>query len=166
MSPVLPPSILNSAMDIALAEASLAGQEREVPIGAALFELSALIDGRLVCLGRGHNQVEQLTDASAHAEMLALSATSRSRRAWRLSDVALVCTLEPCVMCLGAIRLARIPLVIFGAGDSRYGALGSAYKLDLDDRTGAAPTVIAGIRAEECGNLLKDFFRNRRSESD
>jgi tRNA(adenine34) deaminase len=166
MSVVLPPSILDSAMDIALAEAFLAQKEREVPIGAALFQLSALNEGRLVCLGRAHNQVEQLTDASAHAELLALSAVSRGRGAWRLSDVALVCTLEPCVMCLGAIRLARVPLVIFGAGDSRYGALGSAYKLDIDDRTGVAPTVISGIRTEECGNLLKEFFRNRRAEAD
>lgn len=144
-------------MGEALDEAKKAAVLGEVPVGVVLA-----VDGKIVA--RAYNLVESSIDATAHAEMLAMHTLSRAQSNWRLSNVVLCATLEPCVMCTGAIRLARIPTVIFGAGDSRFGAMGSVYNLLQPDRTGAPPTVIGGVRADEARALLQSFFAARRAE--
>ena len=171
---VLSGNLIDELMALALDEARLAAEQQEVPVGAVIWTDSEhLHQGTLkftspqvsrgTILGRGHNRVEQLQLASAHAEMLAIKEASAEARNWRLTNSLLVATLEPCVMCLGALRLARIPAVVFGASDSRFGAMGSVYNLVLDDRTGAAPKFLAGIRKTECADLLKGFFATRRA---
>lgn len=172
-SEVLSGNIVEELMTLALAEARRAADEMEVPVGAVIWTDSAQVSSKAAALkgnevsrgtiiGRGHNKVEQLQRATAHAEMIAIQEASATLENWRLTDSLLVCTLEPCVMCLGALRLARIPAVVFGAGDSRFGAMGSVYNLVLDDRTGPAPKFLAGIRKSECSELLKSFFAARR----
>jgi tRNA(adenine34) deaminase len=180
-SEVLSGNLLEELMALALAEARRAAEELEVPVGAVIWTdtasssspasspasfLGGALDAqgvsRGLILGRGHNKVEQLQRATAHAEMLAIQEASATLENWRLTNSLLVCTLEPCVMCLGALRLARIPAVVFGAGDSRFGAMGSVYNLVLDDRTGPAPKFLAGVRKNECSDLLKSFFAARR----
>lgn len=142
-------------MRLALEEARLGANAGEVPVGAIVA-----LHGEVIA--RAHNQTEQLRDATAHAEILALRQASRQLSRWRLEDVVLCATLEPCTMCAGAIRLARVPLVVFGAGDSRYGAFGSTVDLSLDTRPGPVPSLMKDVLAAECRSLLKDFFAERR----
>jgi len=145
-------------MDLALKEARRAFEAGEVPVGAVLVENAT---GRVVA--RAHNQRELLRDPTAHAEILAITQGAAHYGAWRLSEVTLFVTLEPCIMCAGAVVLARIPRVVYGADDPKAGAYRSVHRVLVDARNNHRPEVVTGIRAEECGAILRDFFRQRRS---
>jgi tRNA(adenine34) deaminase len=144
-----------SWMDLAMEEARAAAAAGEVPVGAIVLR-----DG--VVLGRGRNTTEDADDPSGHAEVNALRAAGTVDGDWRLEGTTLVVTLEPCTMCIGAIALARVERLVFGARDPRLGACGSI--LDLTG-AGIAPhlrEVEGGVREEECGEMLREFFRALR----
>lgn len=142
-------------MRLAVEQATLAYAQGEVPIGAVVVSGSEVI-------GRGYNQVETLKDPSAHAEMTAIREATKALNNWRLTDCSIFVTLEPCTMCIGALRLARISNIIFGAGDSRFGALGSLYDLSQESRIGPVPQIEGGVLADECRKLMQRFFKERR----
>ena len=139
----------------ALREAALALSLGEVPVGAVVVKGSEVI-------ARAHNLTETSRDPTAHAEMLAIRDAARAVGAWRLEGTTLYVTLEPCPMCAGAIVEARIPLVVFGAGDPRSGAAGSVMDVLGTVELNHRPEVIRGVLREECGEVLKRFFRERR----
>jgi len=143
------------AMDEALRLAREAAQAGEVPVGAV-----ALHDG--VIVGRGRNAREAARDPTAHAELLAIQEAARTLGRWRLTGVTLVVTLEPCAMCAGAMVLARIDRLIYAASDPKAGAAGSLQDLCNDPRLNHRLPVERGLRGEEAGELLRDFFRSRR----
>ncbi len=147
---------LSLGITTALAQASEAATRGEVPVGAAIIHQTR---GLIASTG---NRVEELHDATAHAETLAIRAASAALGGWRLEECALFVTLEPCTMCIGAIRNSRVGALVFGAHDARAGAAGSLYDLSLDERLGKVPRVISGIMAEECAALLIEFFAKRR----
>jgi tRNA(adenine34) deaminase len=138
----------------AIAEAADSGED--VPVGALM--LSA--DGEVIA--RGHNEREADSDPTAHAEIVAIRRAAAGRQDWRLEDCTLVVTLEPCVMCAGAIVAARIGRVVFGAWDARVGASGSLYDVIRDARLGAPAEVIGGVLEAECSAQLRTFFEARR----
>lgn len=142
-------------MELALAEAAKSGHD--VPVGALVVAGSGKI------LGRAHNNREVTHDPTGHAEIIAIREASAAIADWRLEGATLVVTLEPCVMCAGAIVAARIPRVVFGAWDEKVGASGSLYDLLRDGRLGTPVEVIGGVREAECAKQLKDFFEARRS---
>jgi len=139
----------------ALALAREAGERGEVPVGAV-----ALFEGRIV--GRGANARESAKDPTAHAELLAIQETARTLGRWRLAGVTLVVTLEPCAMCAGAMVLARIDRLVYGATDPKAGAVGSLMDLSQDPRLNHRFPVERGVLADEAGELLRAFFRARR----
>ena len=141
-------------MKIALAEAQKS--EPDVPVGALLVSA----DGRV--LAKAHNNREATSDPTGHAEIVAIRELAAERGDWRLADVTLVVTLEPCVMCAGAIVAARIPRVVFGAWDERVGAAGSLYDLLRDGRLGNPVEVIGGVLEQDCSEALRQFFESRR----
>ena len=143
-------------MDEAISEAQKAQSAGEVPVGAVVWHAGKIV-------GRGRNTAEKDAHVVSHAEIHAITDASRQLGGWRLNECILCVTLEPCTMCLGAIRLARIPSIVFGAGDSKQGAVGSLYDLSLDERLGPTPRVIRNIRREACESLLKDFFKSIRN---
>ena len=143
------------AMGLALAEARAALDHGDVPVGAV-----ALAGGRV--LAADHNRREQLGDPTAHAELLVLRAAAGGLSGWRLNDVTLVVTLEPCPMCAGALVAARLGRLVFGAADPRAGACGSLYNLCSDPRLNHAVPMTHGVRAAECSALLGEFFASRR----
>lgn len=143
------------AMREALALAREAAAAGEVPVGAV-----AVHDGRVVATGR--NARESANDPTAHAELLAVQAAARALGRWRLTGVTIVVTLEPCAMCAGALVLARIDRLVFGASDPKAGAVGSLLDLSQDPRLNHRFAVERGVLGEECGALLRDFFRARR----
>jgi tRNA(adenine34) deaminase len=145
---------LDQAMELALGQAMLSGLD--VPVGAVLLDSSGNV------VAAAHNERELTGDPTAHAELLAIQRVGKAKGDWRLEDLTLVVTLEPCVMCAGAIVAARIPKVIFGAFDEKVGAAGSRYDLLRDSRLGNPIEVIAGVREAECSMLLKDFFEAKR----
>lgn len=145
------------AMEEALALARQAAAAGEVPVGAV-----ALFEGRVV--GRGRNRREADRDPTAHAELVAIQEAARALGRWRLAGVTLVATLEPCAMCTGAMVLARIDRLVYGASDPKAGAAGSLLDLTRDPRLNHRFPVERGLRAEECGALLQAFFRARREE--
>jgi tRNA(adenine34) deaminase len=137
-------------------EAAAAAEAGDVPVGAVV-----VCDGQV--LGRGHNQVEALHDATAHAEILAIGAAAGALGDWRLEATTLYVTLEPCTMCCGAILLSRIPTVVFGAHDPRAGAVVSTARLLQGHPYRHAIEVVGGIAAEASSTLLSEFFRERRN---
>jgi tRNA(adenine34) deaminase len=139
----------------AIVAARRAPVHRDVPIGAVLVR-----EG--VAVSRGHNRREADGDPTAHAEVLALRRAARRIGSWRLERCTLYVTLEPCAMCAGAIVLARIPRVVFGAFDPKAGFCGSLGSLIQDPRLNHRVEVTSGILAEECGRMLVEFFRERR----
>ena len=145
-------------MDAALREAALALEHDDVPVGAVVVQLST---GKIVA--RAHNTRERDHDPTAHAEVLALQAAARAAGSWRLTDHALVVTLEPCPMCAGAAWSARIGRLVFGAADPKAGSAGSLDNFAADPRLNHEIDVVAGVRAQECAELLTAFFRSRRS---
>ena len=139
----------------ALAAAAESAAAGEVPVGAVIAR-----DGQIIA--RGANRTIRDQDATAHAELLALRDASRSLGRWRLDDCTLVVTLEPCAMCAGAIVLARLKRVVFGAWDEKAGMAGSVGDLLRHPRLNHQPEVRAGVLAEESAQLLGDFFRSQR----
>jgi len=144
-------------MGHALDEARACLAHGDVPVGAVVVRAST---GEIV--GRGHNARERDNDPTAHAELLALRDAARDAGTWRLTDHTLVVTLEPCPMCAGAAWAARIDRLVFGAADPKAGAAGSLYNFSSDPRLNHQTHVDAGVRADECGALLTEFFRSRR----
>lgn len=143
-------------MRLALARARRALGTGDVPVGAVVVGP----DGAVV--GEGHNAREADGDPTAHAEVLALRAAARTLGRWRLEDCTLVVTLEPCLMCAGAIVLARVPRVVFGAWDPKAGASGSQWDVLRDRRVNHRPEVLGGVLEEECSEVLRKFFESQR----
>jgi tRNA(adenine34) deaminase len=139
----------------AMKEARTAADKGEVPVGAVIVK-----DGQII--GRGHNQVESLNDPTAHAEILAIGAAGGHGESWRLEDATLYVTLEPCTMCCGAILLARVGTVVFGAADPRAGSVVSTGRLLDGNPYRHRVEVVGGISGTDCGAILSDFFRSRR----
>ncbi len=145
----------NHYMRLALNEARQALLEEEVPIGAVIVRGEQVI-------ASAHNQREQLKDPTAHAEMIAITQAAAAVGGWRLEECTLYVTLEPCIMCSGAILQARIPLVVFGATDPKAGAVDSLFHLLSDPRLNHRCQVIPGVMAAECGEILTGFFQAQR----
>lgn len=143
-------------MEYALKEAEQAYKRKEVPIGAVV-----VMNNRII--GRGYNQIELLQDPTAHAEMIAITAAATYTGSRRLEQCSLYVTLEPCTMCAGAIVLARIPRLVFGAFDPKAGACGTLYNIVNDARLNHRVETIHGILEERCGAILKEFFGKVRA---
>jgi tRNA(adenine34) deaminase len=144
-------------MRAAIDAARLAPEHADVPIGAVVVDTNAEV------LASGHNRREIDADPTAHAEVLALRGAARRRGEWRLDGCTLVVTLEPCAMCAGAGVLSRLDRIVFGAYDEKAGAVGSLWDLVRDRRINHRPEVVAGVLAEECGALIRDFFDPHRA---
>jgi len=144
-------------MEEALRQASMAADAGEIPVGAVALETST---GRTLS-ARG-NEREGLSDPTAHAEILALREAAGLLGTWRLDDVTLVVTLEPCPMCAGALVASRLGRLVFGAPDPRAGACGTLYNLADDPRLNHSFEVVRGVEADRCAALLSDFFATRR----
>jgi len=145
----------DEAMGLALAEARRAVEHGDVPVGAV-----ALVGGEVAA--SAHNERELLGDPTAHAEILVLRSAAAAAGGWRLGDVTLVVTLEPCPMCAGALVAARVGRLVFGAADPRAGACGSLYNLCSDPRLNHDVKITRGVRAAESAELLASFFAARR----
>jgi len=146
-------------MGEALRQAAKAYAAEEVPVGAVLVR-----DGRIIA--RGFNQVELLKDATAHAEMLAITAAEGAVGDWRLTDCTLYVTKEPCPMCAGAVVHVRLARVVFGAADPKGGAAGSQVNLLQMPTLNHRCAITGGVREEECRALLKSFFQEQRAKTD
>jgi tRNA(adenine34) deaminase len=140
----------------ALAEAALTSSSADVPVGALVVSAAGEI------VGRGHNAREATGDPTAHAETLALRAAAAELGSWRLTGATLVVTLEPCTMCAGALVLARVDRLVYGAVDPKAGAVGSLWDVVRDRRLNHRPEVIGGVLGDECGALLRAFFERAR----
>ena len=140
----------------ALAEARLATEHDDVPVGAVVTDP----EGRIV--GRGRNRREVDADPSAHAEIVAIRAAAATLRTWRLDGCTLVVTLEPCTMCAGALVQARVATLVYGADDAKAGAVVSLFDVVRDPRLPHTPAVVRGVLADESSALLRDFFAMRR----
>ncbi|HWI21915.1 MAG TPA: tRNA adenosine(34) deaminase TadA [Baekduia sp.] len=143
-------------MQLALAQARLATEHDDVPIGAVVADL----DGEVIGVGR--NERELRNDPTAHAEVLALREAAAALGSWRVLDCTLFVTLEPCAMCAGAIVLARVPRVVYGCTDPKAGAAGSVLDVLAEQRLNHRPEVVGGVMAQECADLLRSFFAARR----
>jgi tRNA(adenine34) deaminase len=141
----------------ALREAEAALDSEDVPVGAVVVH-----DGHII--GRGHNQREALKDPTAHAEMIALTAAAAALGSWRLLGCTLYVTLEPCTMCAGAIVLARMDRVVYGAEDPKAGACGSVYDIVEEGRLNHVAKVDRGVLAPDCADLLRVFFAQQRAK--
>lgn len=141
----------------ALKEAEIALANDEIPIGCVIVK-----DGKII--GRGHNAREELQRAVMHAEVMAIEEANAYEKSWRLLDTTLFVTIEPCVMCSGAIGLARIPQVIYGAKNQKFGAAGSLYDILTDERLNHRVELENGILEAECAQMMQDFFRKRRQK--
>lgn len=142
-------------MDDALAEARAAEAHDDVPVGALVIHQGQVI-------ARAHNERELRQDPTAHAEILALRGAAAELGSWRLDDCIMYATLEPCAMCAGALVLARLPILVYGAADPKAGAVGSLMDIPRDERLNHRVHVVSGVREEECGALLRRFFYRRR----
>ncbi|HIA85688.1 MAG TPA: nucleoside deaminase [Candidatus Marinimicrobia bacterium] len=142
-------------MRLALREAEQAFDIKEVPVGAVIMKGSHLI-------GRGHNQMELLTDPTAHAEIIAITAAASFLEDWRLEECTLYVTKEPCAMCAGAIINSRLEKVVFGCYDEQEGCCGSLYQICSDPRFSHKTAVKGGILENDCSSLLVNFFKSRR----
>ena len=143
-------------MRLALHQAGLTVAAGDVPVGAVV------VDADGVVLGAGFNAREALGDPTAHAEIVALRVAAAAVGNWRLTGCTLVVTLEPCTMCAGALVLARVDRVVFGAADPKAGAVGSLWDVVRDRRLNHRPEVVGGVLAGECGSVLSAFFEARR----
>jgi tRNA(adenine34) deaminase len=147
----------DAAMHAALEVARAAPSSGDVPFGAVVLDRAGAI------IAIGHNERERVHDATAHAELLALRRAGAAVGSWQLTGCTLAVTLEPCVMCAGAVVLARIDRLVFGAWDPKSGAAGSVWDLVRDRRHNHRPEVIGGVLEAECSALLREFFLDRRS---
>ena len=144
-------------MQAALTEAGIAESLGEVPIGAVVVH-----DGQII--GRGHNLRESSQDPTTHAEVIAIRQAAQNLKSWRLIDCTLYVTLEPCVMCMGAIILARIPRLVFGCHDPKVGAVGSLYNFAEDERFNHRVEVESGVLQQQCSEQLSQFFQQLRDK--
>jgi tRNA(adenine34) deaminase len=151
-------SVFSGAMEVALSEARAALAHGDVPVGAVVVK-----DGEVIA--RRHNERELTNDPTAHAEVLALRDASQVLNRWRLDDCTLVVTLEPCVMCAGALLSSRIGKLVYGAADLKAGATASLYNVTSDPRLNHNPPVEHGVMAAESAQLLQDFFAGLRNGS-
>jgi tRNA(adenine34) deaminase len=140
----------------ALAEAEAAAVHGDVPIGAVLVHGDEVV-------GRGHNRREVDQDPTAHAELLALREGAATLGRWRLDGCTLYVTLEPCTMCAGALVLARVDRLVFGADDPKAGAVGALYDIPRDPRLNHLVEVVRGVEADACSEVLRTFFEQRRT---
>ena len=147
---------LSYYMEPAFREAIKAYEKKEVPVGAVVFDASGHV------VGKGHNQVEELTDATAHAEMIALTAAMATLRSKYLDDCTLAVTLEPCPMCAGAIVSAKVGRLIFGAYDPKMGACGTVMNITASRDLNHRPEVYGGILEHKAQSLLQEFFKGLR----
>ena len=143
-------------MAMAFREAEQAFEKDEVPVGAVVVFENKVI-------GRGFNQTESLHDATAHAEILALSAAYNHFGDWRLENCILVSTLEPCAMCAGAAILSRIETIVFGAHDPKFGACGSIFNLPSESKLNHNIEVVSGVMADDVAALMREFFKQVRN---
>jgi tRNA(adenine34) deaminase len=139
----------------AVKEALKAENEDEVPIGCVIVH-----EGRII--GRGHNRTIALQDPTAHAEILAITAASEHLGSWRLSGCAVYSTIEPCIMCAGALVLARVDRLVYGAPDPKFGACESLYNIVQDSRLNHRIAVSSGILKDQCAEIMQEFFRKKR----
>jgi tRNA(adenine34) deaminase len=146
-------------MGIALQEAGVAFEKGEVPVGSVV-----VFENRII--GRGHNLTVSMRDASAHAEMVALSAAYAHFKDWRLENCWLFSTLEPCPMCAGAAMLSRIDTIVFGARDPKFGACGSIIDVPAETRFNHRINVVEGVRGDEVSELMKLFFQEIRQKKE
>jgi len=142
-------------MQLAFREAELAFEEDEVPVGAVV-----VFEGRVI--GRGHNQTVALHDATAHAEIIALTAAYNHFGDWRLENCYLFCTLEPCAMCAGAAVLSRIQTIVYGAADPKFGGCESIFQIPEDKRLNHRIQLVSGVMKDEVAALMQAFFRRLR----
>jgi tRNA(adenine34) deaminase len=149
----------NYFMEQALREAQLAFEESEVPIGAVVVMKNRII-------GRGHNRTEALKDATAHAEMIAITSAAENHGDWRLDDSILYSTIEPCAMCAGAAVLSRVKTIVYGAPDPRFGACDSLFNIPTDTRLNHRIEIISGIMAQESVALMQQFFKQIRKNKE
>ncbi|MER2136013.1 MAG: tRNA adenosine(34) deaminase TadA [Arthrobacter sp.] len=152
-----PTAAQDAWMGLALEQARAALDTADVPIGAVVVGADGTI------LGTGRNEREATGDPTAHAEVVAIREAAAALGEWRLAGCTLVVTLEPCAMCAGAIVLARIPRVVFGAWDEKAGASGSVFEILREPRLNHWVEVFPGVREEECAHLLREFFGSRRT---
>jgi tRNA(adenine34) deaminase len=143
----------------ALAEAQAAYERGEVPVGAVAVHKQYVV-------GRGHNRKEELADPTAHAEILALREAAQTLRTWRLNEVTLYCTMEPCPMCAGAMVLARLPRLVYAVDDPKSGASGSVFDVARSPRLNHQVQVTKGVLAEEARALLDQFFEQLRGRAE
>ncbi len=141
----------------ALKEAQRAFDEDEVPVGAVV-----VVSNRII--SRGHNQTQRLNDATAHAEMIALTSAANYLGNWRLQNATVYVTIEPCIMCAGAMVLSRVKRIVFGAADAKFGGAGSIVNLLNDKRLNHRVKVATGILEDEAAALLKTFFKKNRKK--
>jgi tRNA(adenine34) deaminase len=146
-------------MEMALEEARAGFDEDEVPIGALVVSLQKGV------IGRAHNQREALKDPTAHAEMIAITQASHALGSWRLEQCVLYVTLEPCPMCAGAVVLAQIPMVVYGAVNVKSGACDTLYRIPSDGRLNHRAQVVGGVLAKPCADILTEFFAAKRIQS-
>jgi tRNA(adenine34) deaminase len=143
-------------MRAALAEAAAAADTGDVPVGAVVVDPA----GAVIACGRNRREADG--DPTAHAEILAIRAAARAVGSWRLDGLTLAVTLEPCTMCAGAVTMARLSRLVYGAADPRAGAVGSLWDVVRDQRLVPVPEVISGVLADECLNVIRTFFSERR----
>lgn len=156
MMPFVPLYSHDHYMELALREAAISAENGEVPVGAVIVRNGIVI-------GRAHNQVELLKDPTAHAEMIAITQAASAVGDWRLTETTLYVTKEPCPMCAGAIVLARIPVVVFGAPDPARGGAVSVFNILNHPQLNHRPTVLPGIMEDQCREVLQKFFQEKRS---
>jgi len=142
-------------MRLAIDQAKIAEENGDVPIGAVIIYQNQII-------GKAYNQREQLKDPTAHAEIIALTQAAAYMQTWRLTGCTMYVTLEPCPMCAGALVLARMDRLVFGCDDPKAGACGSLYDIVRDGRLNHRLEVTTGVLADECSQLLQDFFQKKR----
>lgn len=147
----------DAAVRAALECARAAPRSAEVPVGAVVLDLSGVL------VAAAHNERESAHDPTAHAEVIALRRAGQALGTWQLTGCTLAVTLEPCVMCAGALVLARVDRLVFGAWDDKAGAAGSRWDLVRDRRNNHRPEVVGGVLEEDCGALLREFFAERRT---
>jgi len=141
----------------AFKEAMKAGNEDEVPVGCVI-----VFDGKVI--GRGYNRTIALQDPTAHAEILAITAASEHLNSWRLSGCTAYSTIEPCIMCAGALVLARVDRLVYGAPDAKFGACESLYNIVQDSRLNHRMSVSSGILKDQCAEIMQEFFRKKRRD--
>ncbi len=145
-------------MKLAIEQGGIAQENGDVPIGAVIVH-----NGQII--GKAYNQREQLQDPTAHAEIIALTQAAAALESWRLEGCTMYVTLEPCPMCAGALVLARIDRLVYGCDDPKTGAVKSLYNIVTDSRLNHRVEVISGVLADECSDLLEQFFQKRRHEN-